>query len=393
MKHEQPRTRTVDKLRSVIDGNKAAEILTEVLASADVIVGGDRPWDIQMKDDRTFARVLREGSLGMGEAYMDGWWDSPQLDECLTRILRARLDREVSKNWVVLAHALRARLFNPQATRPFEVADKHYDIGNDLYEQMLDKRMAYTCAYWKGAKTLEEAQENKFELVCRKAGLKPGMRVLELGCGWGGFAAYAAEKHGVTVTAYNVSREQVAYIKERYGKLPIEIHHDDYRKASGKFDAVVSIGLMEHVGPKNYRAYMELVDRTLADGGTAFFHTIASNRTRAKIDPWFDKYIFPHACFPTLGGLADAMEDLLVPEDMHNIGEHYDPTLMEWWKRFDAAWPKLEPKYGDKQNRFYRMWKYYLLMSAATFRSRYLQLYQVVMTRNGTPQPPGVRAA
>jgi len=378
------------KLLSVLDDKRAAELCRDLLARADVIVGGDRPWDMQVHDEKLWTRLLRDGHLGLGETYVDGLWDAEAPEQLLTRLLQAKLYREVQGNWALLAYAVKARIFNLQSLRPYEVAEKHYDIGNDLYEGMLDKRMQYTCAYWKDAATLDAAQEAKLDLVCRKLGLKPGMRVLELGCGWGGFAMFAAERYGVSVTGYNVSKEQIAWARERIGKLPIELHLDDYRRATGRYDAVVSIGLFEHVGPKNYRSYMELVERTLEPGGVSLIHTIGSNRTREHMDPWFDRYIFPNAVFPTLGRITDAMEDLLVPEDMQNIGEHYDRTLMAWWSNFEASWPKMRSKYGD---RFHRLWKYYLLCSAATFRSRFLQLYQVVFTRQGLPQPGHVRSS
>ena len=381
-------TSAAKKLLSVLDERRAAELCREMMARADINVGGDRPWDMQVHDERLWTRVLRDGHLGLGEAYVDGWWDVPALDQLFTKLVAARLDREVRNNWGLIAHTVRARVFNLQTARPFEVAERHYDIGNDLYEAMLDRRMLYTCAYWKDAKTLDAAQEAKLDLVARKIGLRPGMRILDLGCGWGSFSSWAAER-GAKVVAYNVSKEQVAWARDRYANLPIEFRLDDYRRATGTYDAIVSIGLMEHVGPKNYRGYMELVDRCLAPEGVAFVHTIASNRTREAADAWFDKYIFPNAVFPTLGRLADAMEDILVPEDVHNIGEHYDPTLVAWWQNFDAAWPRLRERYGD---RFYRMWRYYLLVSAAMFRSRFHQLYQIVFTRQGTRQPPTVRS-
>ena len=377
-------TEPVERLFAAFDGKRADEAARDLLARAGIIVNGPNPWDIQVHDPRTFARCLRDGTLGFGEAYVDGWWDAEALDQCMDRLFRARLHQVVKENWVLIAHALRARLFNLQSNRPYEVAQKHYDIGNDLYEKMLDPRMIYTCAYWKNATTLEAAQEAKLELVCQKVGLRPGMRVLDLGCGWAGFASYAAEHHGVSVVGYTVSKEQVAFAQERYGHLDIDIRLDDYRNATGTYDAVVSIGLMEHVGPKNYRSYMELVDRTLAPDGVAFIHTIAGTLSRAQIDPWFHKYIFPNAVFPTLQWLGAAMEGLMVAEDVHNIGEHYDKTLMAWWERFDAAWPQLKARYGD---RFYRMWKYYLLSSAGGFRARGLNLLQIVMTRQGTTQP------
>ncbi|HUS28753.1 MAG TPA: cyclopropane fatty acyl phospholipid synthase [Kofleriaceae bacterium] len=376
-------------LLSQFDARRANELVRNALAEAGIVVGGSDPWDIDVKDDRFYQRLLRDGTLGFGEAYMEGWWDSRELDQTIDRVCRHRLRDHVKDNWVLLAHAVKARVLNPQKTRAFEIAYKHYDIGNDLYEAMLDKRMLYTCAYWRDAKDLEAAQEAKLELVCQKIGLKSGMRVLDLGCGWGGFAAYAAEKYGAEVTGYTVAAEQVRWAKEKYAHLPVDIRHDDYRKATGKYDAVVSIGLMEHVGPKNYRAYMELVNQLLAPGGVGFVHTITGNRTTTHIEPWFDKYIFPNAVLPTPDAMINAMERLFVIEDLHNIGEHYDPTLMAWWQRFDAAWPKLEAKYGAT---FYRMWKYYLLGCAGGFRARETQLVQLVFTRVGTKQPAGVRA-
>ena len=377
------------KLFSSLDPRRAQDVCRDLLASAGVTVGGDQPWDVQVHDDRTWSRVLRDGTLGAGEAYEEGWWDVPALDQFIDRVMRIRLGETLRENWTIVAHAVRARIMNLQSiTRAFDNGHRHYDIGNDLYEAMLGGRLLYTCAYWPNAKTLDEAQDAKLDLVCRKVGLKPGMRVLDLGCGWGGFAAFAAERYQVSVTGITVAQEQVKWAHDHYAHLPIDIRLDDYRNATGTYDAVVSIGLMEHVGWKNYRSYMELADRLLVPGGVAFVHTIAGNHPRAHIDPWFDKYIFPNAVLPTLARLTAAMEDIFVVEDVHNIGEDYDLTLMAWWKNFDAAWPTLRAKYGDA---FYRRWKYYLLASAGAFRSRGQQLFQFVMTRPGTPGPRGRR--
>jgi cyclopropane-fatty-acyl-phospholipid synthase len=377
------------KLITSLDPRRAQDLCRDLLAEAGVTVNGTQPWDVQIHDERVWTRILRDGTLGAGEAYEEGWWDVPALDQFIDKVSRIRLGDTLRENWLLVAHAVRARILNLQSiTRAFDNGQQHYDIGNDLYQAMLGGRLAYTCAYWPGAKTLDEAQDAKLDLVCRKIGLAPGMRVLDLGCGWGGFAAYAAERYQVSVTGFTVSQEQVKYARERYPHLPIDIRLDDYRNASGTYDAVVSIGLMEHVGWKNYRGYMELVDRTLAPGGVAFVHTIAANRPRAHIDPWFDKYIFPNAVLPTLARIATATEDLFVVEDVHNIGEDYDRTLMEWFKNFDAAWPALRAKYGDA---FYRRWKYYLLACAGAFRARAQQLYQFVLTRTGTPAPPNRR--
>ena len=373
------------KLLSSLDPRRAQDVCRELLASAGITVNGDKPWDVQIHDERVWTRLLRDGTLGAGESYEEGWWDVPALDQFIDKVMRIRLGDTLRENWTIVAHALRARILNLQSiTRSFDNGQQHYDIGNDLYEAMLGGRLLYTCAYWQNATTLDEAQDAKLELVCRKVGLQPGMRVLDLGCGWGGFAAYAAERYKVSVTGFTVAQEQVKWARDHYGHLPIDIRLDDYRNATGSYDAVVSIGLMEHVGWKNYRHYMELVDRLLAPGGVAFIHTIAANRPRSHIEPWFDKYIFPNAVLPTLARLTSAMEDLFVAEDIHNIGEDYDRTLMAWWHQFDAAWPRLRATYGDA---FYRRWKYYLLACAGAFRARSQQLYQIVMTRPGTPAP------
>ncbi|HEY0481807.1 MAG TPA: cyclopropane fatty acyl phospholipid synthase [Kofleriaceae bacterium] len=382
-------TTTTRKLLSSLDPRRAQDLFRDLLAEADIKVGGDRPWDLQVHDERIWTRLLRDGTLAAGEGYVEGWWDTPALDQFIDRVLRVRLAQTLRENWLLVAQAVRARILNLQSlTRSFDNGQHHYDIGNDLYEAMLGGRLLYTCAYWPGATTLDEAQDAKLDLVCRKVGLKPGMRVLDLGCGWGGFAAFAAERYKVTVTGFTVSQEQVRWANDHYPHLPIDIRLDDYRNATGTYDAVVSIGLMEHVGWKNYRGYMELVDRLLAPGGVAFVHTIAGNTPRSHIEPWFDKYIFPNAVLPTLARLATATEGLFVIEDVHNIGEDYDRTLLAWWHNFDAAWPKLRARYGDA---FYRRWKYYLMASAAAFRSRSQQLYQMVLTRPGTPAPPGRR--
>jgi cyclopropane-fatty-acyl-phospholipid synthase len=383
-------TTATTKLLSSFSQDRARDVCTELLAGAGITVDGTQPWDIKIHDERVWSRVLRDGTLGAGEAYVEGWWDSSALDQTIHRLQQIDLVDALRENWMIVPHVLKARVLNLQTLRrAFGNGQRHYDIGNDLYEAMLDRRLVYTCALWStGARTLDEAQEAKLELVCKKVGMRAGMRVLDLGCGWGGFAAYAAERHGVEVVGITVSREQVRFAKQRYANLPIDIRLDDYRNVTGSYDAVVSIGLMEHVGPKNYRGYMELVDRCLAPGGVALVHTIGGNRTTAQIDPWFHKYVFPNAALPSLAQLVTAMEHIFIPEDIHNIGEDYDPTLMAWYQRFHDAWPELRAQYDD---RFYRMWKFYLLASAGSFRARAQQLFQIVMTRPGTRAPAGRR--
>jgi cyclopropane-fatty-acyl-phospholipid synthase len=355
--------------------------IRDLLELAHVRVNGSDPWDIQIHDARFFDRVLSESSLGLGESYVEGWWDCDAIDELINRMLLARLETKVTGNWKIAAFGLKARLLNLQApSRAYEVGQRHYDLGNDLYCAMLDRRLNYTCAYWKNATTLDEAQEAKLDLVCRKIGLKPGMSVLELGCGWGSFAKYAAEKYGAKVLGVTVSKEQVALGMELCRGLPVELRLQDYREVEGQYDAVISIGIMEHVGYKNYRTYMQVANRCLKEDGIAFVHTIGGNESTTLGEPWSEKYIFPNGMLPSISQLGAAMEKLFVMEDWHNFGPYYDKTLMAWTANFEQAWPSLKSQYDE---RFHRMWRYYLLTCAGTFRARINQLWQIVLSPRG----------
>ncbi len=364
---------------------KSETLIRELLESIGIQINGKEPWDIQVHNPRFFDRVLREAQLGLGEAYMDGWWDCQAIDEFINRVLRGNLDTKIKGDWKILLYAARARFLNLQtASKAFEVGERHYDLGNDLYRAMLDKRLNYTCGYWKNARTLDEAQEAKLDLVCKKIDLKEGMHILELGCGWGSFAKFAAEKYGAHVLGVTVSREQVALGMELCQGLPVELRLQDYREVDGKYDAVISIGIMEHVGYKNYQTYMDVVARCLKEDGIAFVHTIGGNESSSPSDAWTDKYIFPNGMLPSISQLGAAMERNFVMEDWHNFGPYYDKTLMAWHANFEKAWPNLNGKYSE---RFHRMWRYYLLSCAGGFRSRHMQLWHIVLTRRGSPQP------
>lgn len=360
-------------------------VLRDLLSLADIDVNGSDPWDIQVRDQRFFQRVLQDSSLGLGESYMEGWWDCQAIDELINRVLRANLDEKVKNESRFLFQVARAKLFNRQSKgRAYEVGIRHYDLGNELYQSMLDKRMTYSCGYWKNAANLDLAQEAKLDLICKKVGLKPGMKVLDIGCGWGSFAKYAAEKFDAKITGVTVSKEQLALGLELCKGLPVELRLQDYREIQGKFDAVISIGSFEHVGTRNYKTYMQVVDRCLKDDGVALIHTIGSNRSLSTGEPWTDKYIFPNGVLPSISQIGTAMEETFVMEDWHNFGPDYDKTLIAWHSNFESSWPKLAKQYDD---RFYRMWRYYLLSSAGGFRSRRQQLWQVVFSRCGTRQP------
>lgn len=355
-------------------------ILERLLGEADVRVNGDRPWDLRVKNPDFFRRVLAGSSMALGESFMDGWWDSRQIDGFIHRVLRADLKNKIT-SWKDRLDFVQAKLMNRQSLgRAFQVGRQHYDKGNDLFEAMLDSRMIYSCGYWKEANSLEQAQVAKLELVCKKLDIRPGMQVLDIGCGWGGTARYIAENYQVEMVGVTVSEEQAKLARQNTAGLPVEIRLQDYRKLQGSFDRILSIGMFEHVGYKNYRMYMETVRRLLKKTGLFLLHTIGGNQWSANIDPWIERYIFPNANIPSVSQIANAFEGLFVMEDWHNFGPDYDKTLMEWFKRFDSHWPTLKKRYDQ---RFYRLWKYYLLSCAGAFRARHTQLWQVVLSPNG----------
>ena len=365
-----------------------------LLGRADIRIVADdagddaRPWDMRLHDPAALDRALAEGNLGLGEAYMAGAWDCDRLDVFFEHLLRAHLDREVQPAQLAW-HALQVKLFNRQnRRRAWQVGKAHYDLGNDFYAAMLDPRMAYSCGWWQGgARDLAQAQEAKLDLVCRKLGLQPGMRLLDIGCGWGSLMGYAAENYGVHCIGVTVSKEQAAFAQQRYAGLPLEFRLQDYRELDadmlgGPVDRIASIGMFEHVGRRNHRVFMEVARRCLADDGLVLLHTIGKNRRKSVPDRWIDRHIFPNGDLPSIGQVGDALDGLFVCEDLHNFGADYDPTLMAWHANFEAAWPRFAEALGET---FRRKWRYYLLSCAGAFRARELQLWQWLLSKDGVP--------
>lgn len=363
----------------------AQVFLTDLLDKADIHVNGPRPWDIQVRDERLFPRALMDRNLGLGEAYMQGWWECARVDELIYRLLHSGVANRVRGGWKLLLGAVPALVCNLQSRhRARIVAERHYDLGNDLFRAFLDRNMQYSCADFRDTDDLDTAQENKLRLLCEKLDLRPGLRLLDIGCGWGGLARYAAREHGCAVVGVNISRQQIAFAREFCKGLPVEIRECDYRGLNEPFDRIVSVGMFEHVGPRNYETYMRTVARCLKPDGIFVLQTIGSNVSRLGCDPWITRYIFPNGNLPGTEQLARAAEPRFVMEDWQNLGPHYDRTLLCWLKNFRAAWPALRESYGET---FRRMWEYYLQSCAGCFRARDIQLWQVVYTPAGSPQP------
>ncbi|MCT4711666.1 cyclopropane fatty acyl phospholipid synthase [Enterobacteriaceae bacterium H11S18] len=362
-----------------IRDNEWYRIANEMLTRAGITVNGPHPFDIQVKNPDFFRRVLQEGSLGLGESFMDGWWDCERLDAFFNKVIRAGLEHQLPHHLKDTLRIAAARVFNLQnKKRAWIVGKEHYDLGNDLFSHMLDEHMQYSCGYWKEATTLGEAQDAKLKMICDKLHMEPGMTLLDIGCGWGGLAEYAARHYGVRVHGVTISAEQQKMAQDRCAGLDVTILLQDYRDLNEQFDRIVSVGMFEHVGPKNYATYFNVVDRNLKPDGIFLLHTIGSNKTDNNVDPWIDKYIFPNGCLPSVRQIAEASEGHFVMEDWHNFGADYDKTLIAWDERFHASWPEIADNYSE---RFKRMFSYYLNACAGAFRARDIQLWQVVFSR------------
>lgn len=372
--------------------SKNEQTVRTLFEGADIQVNGNRPWDIHVSNVRFYDRLLAQGTLGAGEAYIEGWWDCDALDEFFIRIFNTDVVAQVKHNWVLMRHVLRAKLLNLQTRhRSPAVARRHYDLSNAFYELMLGETMAYTCAYWKDADSLNSAQRAKYDLVCRKLKLQEGESVLELGCGWGGFAKYAAEHYGCRVTAVNISEQQIKYARDFCDGLPVDLHHCDYRdhatyNPSGqRYNKAVSIGMAEHVGPKNYPTWLETVHRQLDKDGLFLIHTIGSDRSQTACDPFTDKYLFPGSVLPSVKQLGAASEKLFVWEDLHNIGLYYYDTAREWHKNCADHWDTIQALDPVQFNQaFYRMWTFYLKAAMGMAHSKEAQLWQVVLSKKGS---------
>jgi len=364
----------------VAAGKHSAErVIADLLAKAEVTVNGANPWDLQVRDKRAYDRLLRDGSIGFGEAFMARWLDCDRVDLLVDRVYRARLNEQIEAK-AALFEAFKARI-NPfgSRARSFEIGEWHYDTGNDLFEKMLDPYMVYSCAYWHRADTLDDAQRDKLELICRKLQLEPGMRVLDIGCGFGGLARYAAEHYGVSVTGLTVSKRQAELGTRLASHLPVQFLLKDYRDVNDTFDRVVSVGMFEHVGRRHHRDFFAACDRCLKPSGLLVLHTIGYLKEQ-PLNPWYDKYIMPGVEFPTVSNIVNAVGPNFALENFHSWeGAHYDKTLMAWFDRFQRAWDELKTRYDDT---FYQMWKLYLQGCAGGFRAGKMRVWQLVFSKD-----------
>ena len=354
--------------------------LEPILDGLDVKINGDRPWDIQVNNDAFYEQVVYRGTLGLGESYVENHWNCDDIAEFVSRAITGIEKRNLRPNLRLALYYLYSKIFNRQnVARSMQVAERHYNIGNDIYMAFLDKYNQYTCGYFKDTQDLDAAQEKKLNLICQKLDLKHGEKILDVGCGWGGLARFAAERYGVHVTGISISTEQIEFARDYCRGLPVAIENCDYRFMTGKFDKIVSVGMLEHVGYKNYRKYMQKISELLYDEGLFLLHTIGGVRSVTATEPWVDKYIFPNGMLASSGQICSAADDIFIVEDVENFGLYYDRTLHCWSENLERNWPSISEEYGG--DRTFRLWKYFFLMSAGTFRARENQVWQFVFSK------------
>ena len=351
----------------------------KLLKQADIKINGKRPWDMNIHNDKFFSKLLHKGSIALGESYVDGWWDCKAIDRCIFRMLRSGIIKKLNIPFIDKLRSIEATIFNLQSvSKAKKNASFHYDWGYDLFESTLDKHMNYSCGYFKNVKNLEQAQIAKMDLIGKKLKLKPGMKILDIGCGWGGIAKYIAKKHNVHVTGITPSKKQFDYAKKHNKIKNTKFLLQDYRHHKGQYDRIICIEMMSHVGYKNHRAFMEILSKNLKKDGLILLQVISSSISTKKTDPWIDKYMFPGVVLTSAKQIADAAEGLFYIQDWHNLNKDYHKTIMWWVKNFDKNYSKIKHNYDE---RFYRAFRWYLLCASSTVLTQGNHLYQIVFSR------------
>ncbi len=358
----------------------AGALVEEMVHGAGIEVGTE----MIVNDPSLWSEWASGSVLAIGETYMQGKWDAPRLDQVMAKLasMPAADKRKIFSSWRAKALLALNAAFNPQRrSRERKVIDEHYELGTDFFRSWLDENMQYTCGFWKDATTLDEAQLSKMRLIGEKLNLRPGMRVLDIGCGWGGLGRFLIREYGVDVTGVTISETQAQFCRDaavaENMKESFEVVEKSYRDVSGKWDRITVVGMLEHVGPKNYSHFFDRCYRSLTDNGLMLLHVIGSNMSQEILrDEWTTKYIFANGTLPSIAQIAKTVEKKLVIEDLQNCGPDYDRTLMAWYDNFQKVKGDL-----DLHPTFIRMWEFFLLYSAAGFRERKTQLWQFVMSK------------
>ena len=360
-----------------------------LFAKADIKINGNRDWDIQVHDERFYSRLLFHGSIALGEAYVDGWWDCKDVEQFIYRVLHYRL---VNSKTYELQHFgasflkntrfIWKKLINPQSIRrAAKDVRYHYNLGNDLFAATLDETMTYTCGYFKDTNDLKQAQIDKMKLVCQKLNLQKGMRVLDIGCGWGSLAKYMADNYEVTVVGLTLSEEQKTFADNQCTNSDVTIELCDYRNHNGKYDRIVSIEMIEHVGAKNLKSFMQKADKNLNEDGLMLLQFDGKSESINWNYSWIEKYVFPGTVTPSMQQIAKSSENLFFLVDWHDFTKDYHLTMNCWHENFLKNWDNIKDNYDE---RFFRLWKFYLTCAPATALVNTQHLWQIVLQKNNS---------
>ena len=353
----------------------------KLFSSAGVTINGDNPWDIEVNDDRFYRDVLFRGSLGLGESYLREYWRAADLEELFFRLTSSNLEQISKRLPTQLVNSSVSRLSNRQTpSRALSNAEHHYNLGNDLFFEFLGRYKNYSCGYFRDTDSLDEAQLAKMRRLCDLLELEEGDTLLDVGGGWGEFARFAAENRGCHVTSVNISDSQIRHAREYCRDANVDVVRSDYRDLRGRFSKIAVIAMFTHVGPKNYRQFMQTMHRLLQAGGRMVMETVGALTATERCEPWTDKYIFPGGIIPSPQQIESACAGLFRLRIVEEFGADYVITLRHWHRNFMAAWPRLSQRYSETTR---RMFEYYLLSVAGAFRSSDLLHYHLEFDRIG----------
>ena len=371
----------------LVNSNNSEEKLKLILKKhCNITINGNNPQDIIVTNNKFYNMALTNGELGVSESYMYGYWYSNDLYSTIYQLCSnyksiSYYDFNINDVLSILSR----KIFNQQTiSRALVDVQSHYDIGNDLYTRMLDKNMQYTCGFWQDTNDLDTAQLQKMKIIGQKLNLKPGDTLLDIGCGWGYLINYLSKEYNVKGLGITLSEEQLSYAKNEFkNNENVDYKLMDYRNIpkNMKFNKIVSFGMLEHVGVKNYNDYFNIVYDHLENNGLALIHTIGrqSNITNAQATSDFiDKYIFPGSYIPCWEELSPIVSRKFFIHDWHNFGQYYNKTLLAWHKIINSKWNEI-PNYNEE---FKKMWNFYLISSAVSFELCHLKLWQILISKD-----------
>ena len=360
------------------------KVVTHLFERAGLQIGGSKANNVVVHDDRFFKEVLLKGSIGLGDSYVEGTWDASSVDDVVFALIKSGVYNSILSQIYDTVGSVARRIQNLQdRIGSYQVIDEHYDLDYNLFLAFLDRYNQYTCGYFERTDDLDQAQENKLELICNKLNLREGDKVLDIGGGWGGLALYMTERFDVDVSIITLSRQQANHARKMCEGRKVKVHVCDYRDipllfSSSSFDKVAAVGILEHIGHKNYRQFMKVVNHALIPEGRCLFQTLYSPANRILSNPWVRKHIFPNHELPPQNTIKSAASKYFQPADkvaFQDLTPHYVKTLLAWNERLNKA---IDDKKINLEPKEHRKWNFYFLSCAGALRAEHMRVGQFV---------------